>query len=165
MRRRFPLFWVTLGAALLLAGCQTIQRPTSPWTQQQVATLRAQGFEETTRGWELSVSDKLLFGSSDSNIGPKEQSAIANIASALKSVGLLKLSAEGHADSTGNAAYNLTLSSKRAHVVADALIAGGIRSEDLSVVGLGTQAPVESNATATGRRENRRVVIIVGPQD
>ena len=62
----------------------------------------------------------------------------------------------GHTDSTGGPAVNGPLSVRRAQVVAEYLAAHGVPSGQLQVAGLGADAPVADNATAEGRRANRR---------
>ncbi|SIQ74002.1 substrate-binding domain-containing protein [Marinobacterium stanieri] len=63
----------------------------------------------------------------------------------------------GFSDSTGNAEHNRRLSLKRAEVVRDQLLSRGINVAD--VHGLGSLAPVASNATPAGRERNRRVEV------
>ncbi len=65
----------------------------------------------------------------------------------------------GHADSTGGEAYNDNLSERRAYTVREALIEEGIDSERLIVSAFGEKQPIASNATALGRKKNRRVEI------
>ena len=72
-----------------------------------------------------------------------------------------RLSSEGHPDSTGSEAFNLTLSQQRAEAVRDALIDRGISTRRLEAVGLGEEFPIASNDTEVGRRQNRRVEIII----
>ena len=71
---------------------------------------------------------------------------------------------EGHTDSTGTSAYNLTLSRARAEAVAAPMQAGGMRFAADQIVGRGETLPLSSNTTAEGRQDNRRVVVIVTPQ-
>ena len=63
----------------------------------------------------------------------------------------------GHTDSTGPAAYNQGLSERRAQTVADYLSGRGVGN--ISVKGMGEDAPVADNATREGRAKNRRVEI------
>jgi OOP family OmpA-OmpF porin len=63
----------------------------------------------------------------------------------------------GHTDSTGDAAYNLSLSERRAKSVMDYLVSQGVDSGILSSKGMGESAPVADNNTAEGRAKNRRV--------
>jgi OOP family OmpA-OmpF porin len=67
----------------------------------------------------------------------------------------------GYTDSSGPAAYNQTLSERRAQSVADYLIAKGIDSERLMVKGMGEENPVADNSTAEGREQNRRIEVVV----
>lgn len=74
---------------------------------------------------------------------------------------------EGHAcHSAGSSIYNLTLSEKRAKVVADRLVSEGVPADHVKVVGRGQEVPAVINGkTVTGGREeqwpNRRVEVRV----
>jgi outer membrane receptor protein involved in Fe transport/outer membrane protein OmpA-like peptidoglycan-associated protein len=70
-----------------------------------------------------------------------------------------RITIEGHTDSTGADAYNLDLSNRRSGSVRDYLVAGGLPASILTATGKGEAEPVDSNATAEGRANNRRVVI------
>lgn len=66
----------------------------------------------------------------------------------------------GHADSTGDAAYNQTLSQRRAEQIRDYLVEYyRIDPQRLVCRGYGESMPVASNASEAGRARNRRVVI------
>lgn len=67
----------------------------------------------------------------------------------------------GHADDTGPSEYNLALSESRAQEVMNYLVDRGIDPLRLSIDATGENAPVASNATADGRRANRRVAFII----
>ncbi len=58
---------------------------------------------------------------------------------------------------------NRHLSAERADRVATYLARCGVPSKDLVVVAYGENDPVASNATAAGRKKNRRVEVLVGP--
>lgn len=64
---------------------------------------------------------------------------------------------EGHTDSSGNDAYNLELSKKRAEAVTQFLIAEGVSSARLTTYWHGETLPKYDNSTAEGRAKNRRV--------
>ena len=68
---------------------------------------------------------------------------------------------EGHTDSLGSAEVNQTLSQQRAEAVMQALAERGVDAARLSARGYGADRPIASNATDTGRSENRRVEIHV----
>lgn len=67
----------------------------------------------------------------------------------------------GHTDNIGDHDYNMALSERRAEAIRDALLAYGVQKERLVAVGLGPMAPIDKNATASGRAENRRVELWV----
>lgn len=69
----------------------------------------------------------------------------------------------GHTDNTGTAAYNQNLSSRRASAVAAVLKDAGVRPSRVRSFGRGEDQPVASNLSAEGRRQNRRVEIIIRP--
>ena len=69
----------------------------------------------------------------------------------------------GHTDSDGEAAYNQSLSERRAIAVRDVLMASGVPAGRLSAYGRGEEQPVASNLTAAGKQQNRRVEIIIVP--
>jgi outer membrane protein OmpA-like peptidoglycan-associated protein len=74
-----------------------------------------------------------------------------------------RISVEGHAskESAAREDYNQRLSERRANTVADALERDGIASNQIATKGLGTRSPVATNDTEEGRRQNRRVEVII----
>jgi OmpA-OmpF porin, OOP family len=69
----------------------------------------------------------------------------------------LNVEIDGHTDSTGTAAYNITLSEKRAEAIKDHLVTRGIDPNRLTTKGFGFTKPAASNDTKAGRAKNRRV--------
>jgi outer membrane protein OmpA-like peptidoglycan-associated protein len=72
-----------------------------------------------------------------------------------------RVSVEGHADATGTAEGNASLSEGRASVVAESLVRAGVDAARISTRGLGSTRPVATNATPEGRARNRRVEIVL----
>jgi OmpA-OmpF porin, OOP family len=71
----------------------------------------------------------------------------------------------GHTDSTGAADYNMDLSKRRAESVKAYMVEQGIDASLITTEGRGLTQPVASNDTTEGRRQNRRVEIIVRGSD
>jgi outer membrane protein OmpA-like peptidoglycan-associated protein/tetratricopeptide (TPR) repeat protein len=71
----------------------------------------------------------------------------------------VKIEISGHTDNRGSEEANLRLSNLRAKAVIDYLVQAGIDPERLSYIGYGLTKPITTNATAEGRRLNRRTEI------
>jgi outer membrane protein OmpA-like peptidoglycan-associated protein len=65
----------------------------------------------------------------------------------------------GHTDSTGQPAYNQTLSVNRAQSVVNQLAQDGVAQQRLAASGMGANQPIADNNTEAGRAQNRRVEI------
>ena len=63
----------------------------------------------------------------------------------------------GHTDSSGDPKKNVELSQERALAVKQYLIEKGIPDHRMVTAGIGSEKPVADNATAEGRRKNRRI--------
>lgn len=156
---------VTTLILCLLAACQTVPAPRHGFTPQQIAVLQANGFVQNGDAWELGMPDRLLFESEASNLAAAQTARLGQLSAALSGVGIHGATVKGHTDSTGVAAYNRALSQRRSEAVKQALTHGGMKGEAITARGMGESDPIESNATAEGRAENRRVVIIITAED
>ncbi|HEY1010586.1 MAG: OmpA family protein [Daejeonella sp.] len=79
------------------------------------------------------------------------------LSSDLKSNSSARVQLDGHASSEGTTEYNMTLSRDRANSVKTYLVNSGIAASRISTTGFGESRPVASNATESGRVQNRRV--------
>lgn len=70
---------------------------------------------------------------------------------------------KGYVSSLHNSQPNIKLSERRADNVRKYLCEMGVLEEQVTVIGMGNQHPVASNATAAGRLRNRRVEIEIKP--
>ncbi|MFG0842635.1 MULTISPECIES: OmpA family protein [unclassified Pseudomonas] len=155
---RFPL-WALLLALLALTGCQSA--PPKGLTPEQIAVLKREGFTPTDEGWAYDLSGKVLFGSDLDSLNGQSQAIVERIGKALLGVGIQGVRVDGHADSSGKAAYNQQLSERRAQSVTKALVEVGMQAQNIQSRGLGSSQPVADNRTSAGRTENRRVSIVV----
>ena len=76
----------------------------------------------------------------------------------------VKVEAEGHTDSSGADAYNMSLSQRRAEAVRDYLVQRGANAANLTARGFGESRPIADNATREGRAQNRRVTLRIVEQ-
>jgi outer membrane protein OmpA-like peptidoglycan-associated protein len=89
----------------------------------------------------------------------RARATLRDIARRLRENPGLVVELEGYADSAGAPLDNLRLSQLRAEAVGRFLAEEGVETHRLQTIGLGTARPVADNATAEGRRQNRRVVL------
>ncbi|WP_235610748.1 OmpA family protein [Bordetella sp. H567] len=148
-------------AGLLLAGCQTVQKGLTP---AQIAVLQEEGFKQTDEGWELGLSDKVLFDFDAYAVKPEARENIQRLTRNLLRVGLDRMRLDGHTDNVGAADYNRQLSLRRAQAVADVVTGAGVPAANVAVRGLGATRPVTDNGTTEGRAENRRVAIVIAAE-
>jgi outer membrane protein OmpA-like peptidoglycan-associated protein len=67
----------------------------------------------------------------------------------------------GHTDRVGSDAFNDALSRQRAEVVRRALVARGLATENIVVIGRGEREPIVATADGVAEARNRRVEILV----
>ena len=108
----------------------------------------------------LTIPGSVLFATGKSSMMPGAQSKLNEVADALKGLDR-DIIVEGHTDSQGSEASNMTLSQTRANNVRDYLVAHGVPANRIRAEGEGEAKPVADNRTAEGRANNRRVEIIV----
>ena len=99
----------------------------------------------------------ILFDTGKASIKFESAEILSQIINVLKKFPKSRFRIEGHTDSTGKKAKNITLSQNRADAVKIYLIQGGIASDRLESVGYGPEKPIASNKTKKGRELNRRV--------
>ncbi len=125
--------------------------------QQLLAELKPR---LTSRGLVLTLGE-VLFNFDSADLKLYTQRIMDQLANFLQENPMYAIRVEGHTDSEGTGTYNLQLSRARAQSVTDALLTRGIEGTRVSTEGFGERRPVASNETAAGRRENRRVEVIL----
>ena len=106
-----------------------------------------------------SYAKTILFDSGKSSFKKESYSVLQSITAILKEYPNSNFTIEGHTDSKGSKTLNQTLSDSRANAVMAYLIENGIDGARLSAYGFGEDYPIDTNATAAGRRNNRRVEV------
>jgi outer membrane protein OmpA-like peptidoglycan-associated protein len=115
---------------------------------------------DTDRGLVVSMPD-VLFDPGQYTLKPAARERLARISGIVLAYPELKLQIEGYTDSTGSDEFNQRLSDKRAATVRDYLVDSGISINNVFAKGMGKANPIADNATAAGRKLNRRVEMIV----
>jgi outer membrane protein OmpA-like peptidoglycan-associated protein len=103
----------------------------------------------------------VLFDTGKYTLHPGTREQLAKLSGIMLAHPGLSLQVEGYTDTTGSDELNQKLSEKRAQTVADYLVAQGLAAGSVTSQGLGKSNPVADNSTAAGRRQNRRVELVV----
>jgi outer membrane protein OmpA-like peptidoglycan-associated protein len=113
--------------------------------------------KRTKDGIMVDLKSKLLFTTDSAVLKPEAVEMVAKLGDIFAKYPEDRIRIAGYTDSTGTAAYNETLSLRRAQAVRDVLQGRGVKVEQMIVEGMGPHQPVASNSTASGRAQNRRV--------
>lgn len=139
------------------------------YVDRQEAELRAQlqgtGVSVTRVGNNLvlNMPSNVTFALNQAQIDPSFFGTLNSVAIVLNKFNQTLIDVYGFTDSTGTAQYNLDLSQRRAQSVAAYLSAQGVDRRRMYVQGFGQERPIASNASETGRAQNRRVEITIVP--
>jgi len=105
----------------------------------------------------LSRSGNISFGSNSADLLRESEALLNNVADIARRCSGMIIQVAGHTDSVGSAEYNLFLSQQRAASVVSYLVNAGLSSDQFVDRGFGETQPIASNATSSGRQENRRI--------
>ena len=109
-----------------------------------------------------SIRLDVQFASNSTVVNAKYFPQIKKVAAFLKEYPKASVVIEGHTDDSGSAAYNQSLSEKRAQAIATVLTTElGVATNRVSAIGYGEEKPLLNNNTAANREANRRVVAII----
>lgn len=101
--------------------------------------------------------NNLFFDFDAYTLREKSKTELKKLVAFLERYPELRIEVEGHTDNVGDADYNQNLSSNRAKAVFDFLKGAGIPADRLEAKGYGMSRPIASNATESGRQQNRRI--------
>jgi outer membrane protein OmpA-like peptidoglycan-associated protein len=108
----------------------------------------------------------VYFDTNKYNINSNSQQTLDKLANVFKEYRDTNILVVGHTDNVGEDSYNMTLSKNRAYAVSNYFINNrGILSSRINVNWFGESKPMADNSSATGRAKNRRVNIVILPND
>jgi len=125
--------------------------------------------KQTQEGFVVEVGSDILFDSGKTDLKPEGVTTIKSIADVIKKVGADEvLRIDGHTDNVpikrSGWKDNWHLSAMRARTVLEALATEGIAPERMYLSGFAFYRPQAPNDTPEGRRQNRRVEILIVPK-
>jgi outer membrane protein OmpA-like peptidoglycan-associated protein len=128
---------------------------------QQASTAEAAPYSDDSAPAERGTLPAVTFPLDSAQLTDEARATLDAIISIMNEQPNTSVIVRGHADDTGPSEYNLALSESRASEAMDYLVDHGIDPLRLSVDATGENSPVASNATADGRRANRRVEFVI----
>ncbi|NVK86157.1 MAG: OmpA family protein [Cytophagia bacterium] len=156
---------VIIGAAIGGTAGALIGKRMDKQAEELRADLEGAEVERVGEGIKITFDSGLMFATNQSTLNVDTKQNLQNLASVLQKYEDTNVLIEGHTDSTGDEAYNQSLSEKRASSVQDYLINLGLEYGRLSIAGYGESQPVADNGTAAGRQANRRVEVAIYAND
>lgn len=150
-----------------LAQSEAARKEAERRAEQAAADLaRIATVKQESRGMVITLSGGVLFTSGKAELLPSAQAKLSEVANALTQQSPdAQIVVEGHTDAQGTESFNLDLSTRRAQAVRDYLASHGVAPDRIRAEGLGFSRPVADNKTAEGRANNRRVEIVVQPEN
>lgn len=117
-------------------------------------------------GSTIKINERVEFDTAQATIRTESDALLNAVANIFKEhPEIKKVNVQGHTDNRGTRAYNLRLSKQRAAAVVDWLVRHGIDAGRLTSEGIGPDKPADTNETAEGRQNNRRVEFIIVERD
>lgn len=141
------------------------QRSEIARNQALIEELKRRNIEarETDRGVAVNLPS-VNFQFDSAELTPEGRERVSQIANVLnRQAPGRRVAVEGHAsrERADQEAYNQQLSERRAQSVTDSLERNGVNGNRIMTRGLGTRFPTAANETEEGRRQNRRVEVII----
>ncbi|MCK5809949.1 MAG: OmpA family protein [Cocleimonas sp.] len=130
--------------------------------------IAKEGFENNFKKAILSgstgkpiVFDRVYFDSGSSELRKQSDYQIQATAALLHTHKAISVAIRGHSDNRGSSKKNSILSLLRGGSMKKALADLGIDPKRIHIEGLGDQEPIASNKTKRGRRNNRRIDLVI----
>ena len=170
---REQLSSVSQAAAAKEAQLKTIAETREQLEKQLQQQIQQKDLQISTLEDKLKIQllDKILFNPGNAVITPHGREVLKNLAAELKKLQAIHLSVEGHTDNQplseeARAVYhdNLGLSVARAAAVSRMLRVLGVDPRIISAAGYSMYRPIAGNETPEGQQLNRRVEIMLVPQ-
>ena len=124
---------------------------------------------QTDRGVTVTLGD-VLFATGRSTLSLQADDNIDKLVEFMSKYSYVNVLVEGYTDSVGKEDMNLALSLKRADAIKEKLVDKEINPQRITTKGYGEQYATADNNTIDGRKQNRRVEILllgegVNPED
>jgi outer membrane protein OmpA-like peptidoglycan-associated protein len=155
-----------VGAAVGALGGAAIGNYMDRQAREMEAILaRQDSLERRGETIYMSLSSDILFTTGSSRLQPGGEDKLREVAGIMQRYPRTYVEVVGHTDAVGSESMNQELSESRAKSVADVLVSSGVSPSRIVTRGAGELRPLADNGTAEGRARNRRVEIVIKPDD
>ena len=107
----------------------------------------------------------VYFATAKHDINQKSKETLDKLVSILNEYPETNVLVAGYTDNVGKAEYNMGLSKRRAQAVTNYFTSKGLVASRFTTKWYGKENPVADNATPEGRAKNRRVNVIIVPNE
>ncbi|MGO3796712.1 MAG: OmpA family protein [Pauljensenia sp.] len=131
-----------------------------------LATNDSQDIEVTPERVDINLNSDVLFDTDQDTLGAGAEAELRQVAAQLESIESGAVTIVGHTDDVDTDDYNQALSERRAEAVRSKLAElADLEAFTVEVQGKGESEPRMAGSTAEARAANRRVEVLVVPQD
>ena len=149
--------YISLFSILFIFACSSVE--TVDVQETKTVDLTSPESDSRSSMSELDIGEphtKVFFDYDDDTLREDALSDLLAISRLMKENSRYTLLVEGHADERGTREYNLALSERRAKAVEDFLVASGVSSFNIEVVGYGEEKPLDVASNESAWSKNRR---------
>lgn len=150
-----------IGAAVGGAAGALIGRQMDQQARQLEQNIPGARVERVGEGIQVTFASGLLFDFDSDRVRGNARSNLDALASSLDQYDQSNLLIVGHTDDVGADSYNAGLSERRADAAADYLMSRSVKRSRVHTAGRGESEPMATNATESGRSQNRRVEVAI----
>lgn len=150
-----------IGAAVGGVAGAVIGRQMDKQAEELAMDIEGARVERVGEGIAVTFDSGLMFDYDSDLIKGAARDNLTNLAASLKKYPKTDVMIVGHTDNAGSDSYNQALSERRARAAKNYLAAQGVAATRIQIAGRGETEPIETNESAEGRQQNRRVEIAI----
>ena len=156
------------GGALGAGAGYYMDKQQAEFEQQLAAEQQAHQIEIErlqNENLKITMNSEVSFDFNSSRLQPAFTQSLDKVADILNRYNQTSIEIVGHTDNVGSEVYNQQLSEKRAKAVGFALEDRGVAPSRVITTGRGESQPRATNTTEAGRQLNRRVEMLIIPNE